>query len=47
MQFDYEKERPFYCEKMQRNCPFESRFRYCWDCEDPQEQADNYDKNED
>lgn len=29
-----DEERPFYCERAQRNCPFESRFRYCWDCKD-------------
>lgn len=28
------EERPFYCEKIERNCPFESQFRYCWDCDD-------------
>lgn len=31
--FDYEKERPFYCERAQCHCPFDSQFRYCSCCE--------------
>ena len=31
--FDYENERPFYCEEARQNCPFDSRFRYCCCCE--------------
>lgn len=41
--FDYKKERPFYCEKIEKECPFDSRFRYCWDCPDLQELAEDYD----
>lgn len=37
-----EEERPFYCEKVGHNCPFDSRFRYCWDCYDLQEIAEAY-----
>lgn len=29
------EERPFYCEKTKRNCPFDSKFRYCFDCDPP------------
>ena len=46
--FDYEEEeRPFYCEKIGRNCPFESRFRYCWDCADLITPGDVYDPFDD
>lgn len=41
-----EEETTFYCERVQRNCPVVSRFRYCWDCILLQELAKDYEERE-
>lgn len=41
-----EEQTAFYCERVERNCPVISRFRYCWDCILLQELAEDYDARE-